>query len=48
VECFMSGRHNRAIVYRNGQVLDDDLFECLDMTKRIDEVDFQQAKILSI
>jgi len=48
VECFMSGRHNRAIVYRNGQVLDDDLFECLNMTKRIDEVDFQQAKILSI
>jgi 6-phosphofructokinase 1 len=48
VECLISGRQNRAIVYRNGQVLDDDLFECLNMTKKIDEVDFQQAKILSI
>ena len=48
VECLMDGRINRAIVYRNGQVMDADLLESAKVVKTIEGQDFEKAKILSI
>lgn len=48
VECFHAMSGSRAIVYQNGQVQDRDLITSSKQSKTIDEVEFQQAKILSI
>ena len=48
VECLKSGEINRSLIYQHGEVVDIDIFESLEKTKKLDETDIKKSKILSI
>ncbi|WP_058486718.1 6-phosphofructokinase [Defluviitalea phaphyphila] len=48
VELLYEGKSNRIVAYKNGQYVDYDINEALNMTKTIDEKMYSVSKILSI
>ena len=48
VESIIAGEINRSLIVQNGKVDDIDLFESVNITKKLDETNMTKAKILSI
>ena len=48
IECLRDGRINRIIAYRHGDILDLDIEDALIMTKTIDALDLERARILAM
>ena len=48
IECLRDGRINRVVAYRHGDILDLDIEDALNMTKTIDILDLERARILSM
>lgn len=47
VDCIRDGRFNRVIAYKAGEIIDIDIEEALGMTKTIDQIELDRARILA-
>ena len=48
VECIEEGNFNRIVVYKEGQIVDVDIDEGLDMQKTISTEDYADSKLISL